>query len=101
MQKENLTMKKLILALILSIIIPFTINSNAERENSSKELKEGFVAVDLMDTYQIDLTPNADSKNDIITNDPKVLFLDVDIMKLKLNYEFKNTESALKSIKPK
>lgn len=94
-------MKKLILALILSLIIPFSINSNAENENSSKELKEGFVAVDLMDTYQIDLTPNADSKNDITTNDPKVLFLDVDIMKLKLNYEFENTESALKSIKPK
>jgi len=93
--------KKLILALILSLIIPFSINSNAENENSSKELKEGFVAVDLMDTYQIDLTPNADSKNDITTNDPKVLFLDVDIMKLKLNYEFENTESALKSIKPK
>jgi len=31
----------------------------------------------------------------------KYYFFDVDIMKLKLNYDFENTKSALINIKPK
>ncbi len=94
-------MKRLLIASVLSLLLPLNIAVSAEETGNEKELKEGFVAVDLMDTYQIDLTPGVDSKNDLKENDPKLLFLDVDIMKLKLNYDFENTESVLKSIKPK
>ena len=94
-------MKKLIIASVLSLLIPLSLSVSAEETGGEKELKSGFVAVDLMETYQIDLSPNSKNKNEIAGSDPKVLFFDVDIMKLKLNYEFENTGAAINSIKPK
>ena len=94
-------MKKLIILSVLSLVIPLSLNVSAEDNGEERNLKEGFVPVDLMETYQIDLTPDTDSTKEIAADDPKVLFFDVDIMKLKLNYDFENTESALKSIKPR
>ena len=94
-------MKKLIILSLLALSLPLSISVSAVEKNSENGLKEGFVPVDLMETYQIDLTPSPEAENKVKSDDPKVLFFDVDIMMLKLNYDFENTESALKSIKPR
>ncbi len=94
-------MKYLLIASILSLLIPFSVNVQADNPDTAENEKSGFVAVDLMDTYQLNLTPNVENNNDLAVNDPKILFFDVDIMKLKLNYDFENTKSALINIKPK
>ena len=96
----KLTMKKLILASLLSILIPLSITVSADEQTSQDELNNGFVAVDLMDTYRLNVTPHVDTKNSFTGKDKKVLFFDVDIMKLKLNYDFKNTETAIKKVLP-
>ena len=94
-------MKKLIILSLLAMFLPLSTNLSAEETVNENGLKEGFVPVDLMETYQIDLTPSDQADNKVKADDPKVLFFDVDIMMLKLNYDFENTESALKSIRPK
>ncbi len=94
-------MKKLIIASVLSLLIPLSLSVSAEETGGAKKLKDGFVEVDLMEIYQIDLTHDSKKKSETAESDQKVLFFDVDIMKLKLNYDFENTESALKNIKPK
>lgn len=79
----------------------FTSNVLSKETGAEKELKKGFVPVDLIEVYQIDLKSNPQKESKTSENEPKVLFFDVDIMKLKLNYDFENTESALKNIRPK
>jgi len=93
-------MKHLLIASILSLLIPFSVNVQADDLNTADNGKSGFVAVDLMDTYQLNLTPNVESDKSFTGYDKKVLFFDVDIMKLKLNYDFQNTETAIKQIIP-
>ncbi len=100
-KKEKNSMKHILIASILSLLIPFSVNVQADNPDTAENEKSGFVAVDLMDTYQLNLTPNVKNNNDLAVNDPKILFFDVDIMKLKLNYDFENTKSALINIKPK
>lgn len=94
-------MKHLLIASILSLLIPFSVNVQADNPDTAENEKSGFVAVDLMDAYQLNLTPNVENNNELAENDPKILFFDVDIMKLKLNYNFENTKSAIINIKPK
>ena len=94
-------MKYLLIASILSLLIPFSVNVHADNPDTAENEKSGFVAVDLMDTYQLNLTPNVENNNELAVNDPKILFFDVDIMKLRLNYNLENTKSALINIKPK
>ena len=99
--KGETSMKYLLIASILSLLIPFSVNVQADNPDTAENEKSGFVAVDLMDTYQLNLTPNVKNNNELAVNDPKILFFDVDIMKLKLNYDFENTKSAILNIKPK
>lgn len=94
-------MKRLLILSVLAVLLPLSLNVNAEESGAREDLREGFVPVDLMETYQIDLAGGDKNNNELPSDDPKILFFDVDIMKLKLNYDFENTESALKSIKPK
>ena len=84
-------MKHLLIASILSLLIPFSVNVQADNPDTAENEKSGFVAVDLMDAYQLNITPNVKNNNELTVNDPKILFFDVDIMKLKLNYDFENT----------
>jgi len=93
-------MKHILIASILSLLIPFSVNVQADDLNTADNEKSGFVAVDLMDTYQLNLTPNPESDKSFAGDDKKVLFFDVDIMKLKLNYDFQNTETAIKQFIP-
>ncbi len=93
-------MKYLLIASILSLLIPFSVNVQADNPDTAENEKSGFVAVDLMDTYQLNLTPNVESDKSFTGDDKKVLFFDVDLMKLKLNYDFQNTETAIKQFIP-
>ncbi len=93
-------MKYLLIASILSLLIPFSVNVQADNPDTAENEKSGFVAVDLMDTYLLNLTPNLESDKSFTGYDKKILFFDVDIMKLKLNYDFKNTETAIKKLLP-
>jgi len=94
-------MKHILIASLLSLLIPFSVNVQAANPDTAENEKSGFIAVDLMDIYQHNLTPNVKNNNNLAVNDQKILFFDVDIRKLKLNYDFKNIESALINIKPK
>jgi hypothetical protein len=99
-KKEKNSMKHILIASILSLLIPFSVNVLADNPDTTEKDKSGFVAVDLMDTYQLNLTPNVESDKSFTGDDKKVLFFDVNIMKLKLNYDFQNTETAIKQFIP-
>ena len=99
LQGENI-MKKILIASVLALIIPLAVNTFAEEDQKAEDTNNGFVAVDLMDTYKLNISPYVDNNESITGRDKKVLFFDVDIMKLKLNYDFDNTETAVKKIIP-